>query len=278
MRATRSARHATVGAAPAGVSLLEMLLVVALIAAPALLAAAALGGGLRRHAAAVQRQGARRAAALHARAGDRDRPAAAVRDRPARTALGSAPRQRDGDIPEALGVTFTGAREAQPSAGEGAILFFADGASTGGRIAAAGRSDARWNIDVAWLTGEVRLRARRGRRREPLASAARCRRGYTLIEVIVAFALLALALTLLLGTLSGATRQVRWAGDAGRAALHAQSLLDQQGIDAPIRAGQQTATSMAAATAGRWIPARGSIPTCRPRPRRPPRAASGCMR
>lgn len=53
----------------------------------------------------------------------------------------------------------------------------------------------------------------------------RAQRGYTLIEIIVAFAILALGLTLLLGTLSGATRQVRQAGDAGRAALHAQSLL-----------------------------------------------------
>lgn len=58
----------------------------------------------------------------------------------------------------------------------------------------------------------------------------RNQRGYTLIEVIVAFALLALALTLLLGTLSGAVRQVRWSGDAGRAALHAQSLMDTIGV------------------------------------------------
>ena len=54
-------------------------------------------------------------------------------------------------------------------------------------------------------------------------------RGYTLIEVIVAFAILALGLTLLLGTLSGAARQVRWADEAGRASLHAQSLLDTLG-------------------------------------------------
>ncbi|MFS8136751.1 MAG: type II secretion system protein XpsI [Thermomonas sp.] len=53
--------------------------------------------------------------------------------------------------------------------------------------------------------------------------------GYTLIEIIVAFAILALGLTLLLGTLSGATRQVRAAGDAGRATLHAESLLDDFG-------------------------------------------------
>lgn len=59
----------------------------------------------------------------------------------------------------------------------------------------------------------------------------RCQqRGYTLIEVLVAFSVLALALTLLLGTLSGATRQVRWSADAGRAALHAQSLLAQAGV------------------------------------------------
>ena len=43
-------------------------------------------------------------------------------------------------------------------------------------------------------------------------------RGYTLLEVIVAFALLAMALTLLLGILSGSARQVRQSADAGRAA------------------------------------------------------------
>ena len=72
----------------------------------------------------------------------------------------------------------------------------------------------------------------------------RCRRagrqgGYSLIEVIVAFALLALALTLLLGTLSGATRQVRWSGDAGRAALHAQSLLDTVGVGEALQPGRR---------------------------------------
>jgi len=65
----------------------------------------------------------------------------------------------------------------------------------------------------------------------------RCR-GYTLIEVLVAFAVLALALTLLLGTLSGATRQVRWASDAGRAALHAQSLLADTGVGEALQPGR----------------------------------------
>ena len=64
-------------------------------------------------------------------------------------------------------------------------------------------------------------------------------RGYTLIEVLVAFAILALALTLLLGTLSGASRQVRWADEAGRAALHAQSLLDDVGVGTALVPGRR---------------------------------------
>lgn len=69
--------------------------------------------------------------------------------------------------------------------------------------------------------------------------SARRQHGYSLIEVIVAFALLALALTLLLGTLSGASRQVRWSADAGRAALHAQSLLDTVGVGEPLQPGSR---------------------------------------
>ena len=64
-------------------------------------------------------------------------------------------------------------------------------------------------------------------------------RGFTLIEVIIAFALLALALTLLLGSLSGAARQIRQADDSGRATLHAQSLLAQLGVGEVLRPGRQ---------------------------------------
>lgn len=69
-------------------------------------------------------------------------------------------------------------------------------------------------------------------------SARRRQGGYTLIEVIIAFALLALGLSLLLGTLSGAARQVRWSGDAGRATLYAQSLLDQVGVGEELQPGR----------------------------------------
>lgn len=66
--------------------------------------------------------------------------------------------------------------------------------------------------------------------------------GFTLIEVIIAFALLALALTLLLGSLSGAARQIRTANDSGRATLHAQSLLAQLGVGEILQPGQKQGT------------------------------------
>lgn len=66
--------------------------------------------------------------------------------------------------------------------------------------------------------------------------------GYTLVEVLVAFVILALALTLLLGTLSGAARQVKWSEEAGRAALHAQSLLAGVGVAQSLAPGRRSGT------------------------------------
>ncbi|WP_312709936.1 prepilin-type N-terminal cleavage/methylation domain-containing protein [Stenotrophomonas sp.] len=64
-------------------------------------------------------------------------------------------------------------------------------------------------------------------------------RGFTLLEVIVAFALLGLALTLLLGSLSGGARQVKDAELRTRAVLHAQSLLAAAGVEEPLQVGRQ---------------------------------------
>lgn len=75
----------------------------------------------------------------------------------------------------------------------------------------------------------------------PRRPAARQQQGFTLIEIMVAFGVLALGLTLLLGTLSGASRQLRQAGDAGQAALHAQSLLVERS-DALLRPGRLAGT------------------------------------
>jgi len=64
--------------------------------------------------------------------------------------------------------------------------------------------------------------------------------GYSLLEVILAFAILAMALTLLLGTLSGGMRQMRESTDAGRAVLHAQTLLETLGVETPLTPGHHT--------------------------------------
>lgn len=140
----------------AGLSLLEMLLVMALIAIASLLAAAALNGGLK----GLQLRSATKEVASQLRytrtqAIATGQPQRFVIDPQART--WQAPNGRDGEIPSAVGVVFTGAREIQPARGEGAILFFPDGAATGGRIRLS-LARAAWDVDVAWLTGEVKLR------------------------------------------------------------------------------------------------------------------------
>ena len=138
-----------------GVSLLEMLLVLALIAIASTLAAMALTGGL---------DGMRmRSSAKEIAAQMRYTRALAISTgKPQRFAIDpeghrwQAPNRKPGRIADSLGVRFTGAREAQARAGEGGILFFPDGASTGGRVQLQAKRVA-WRIDVGWLTGQVKL-------------------------------------------------------------------------------------------------------------------------
>jgi general secretion pathway protein H len=71
-----------------------------------------------------------------------------------------APKAHHGQIPPKLQIEFTGAREAQAGPaqpGVGAILFFPDGAATGGRIRL-GTGKSAWDVDVSWLTGQVQLK------------------------------------------------------------------------------------------------------------------------
>ncbi len=139
-----------------GVSLLEMLLVVALIGVASLLAAAALSGGF---AGMQLRSNAKEVAAqlryTRAHALTTGQPQRFVIDPQAHR--WQAANGRSGDIPEAIAIHFTGARQLQPTPGQGAIVFFEDGAASGGRVQLSVKR-AAWNIDVAWLTGEVRLR------------------------------------------------------------------------------------------------------------------------
>jgi general secretion pathway protein I len=65
----------------------------------------------------------------------------------------------------------------------------------------------------------------------------RAARGFTLLEVLVSFVILAAASALLLGMLSGGLRQVARARSDTEASLFAQSTLDQLGVTAPIEAG-----------------------------------------
>lgn len=138
-----------------GVSLLEMLLVVALIAIAGMLAAMVLTGGLDgMRLRSSSKEIAAQLRYARAQAIATGQPQRFVID-PARHHW-QGPNHRQGNIPPSLGVEFTGAREAQARAGEGGILFFPDGASTGGRVQLSAKK-AAWRIDVAWLTGEVRL-------------------------------------------------------------------------------------------------------------------------
>ena len=139
-----------------GFSLLEMLMVIAIVAIAMLLTAGVVTGTF---AGMQLRTEAKRVAAqlrfTRAQAIATGEPQRFTLDPQTRT--WTAPKDRDGEIPEKLTIVFTGAREVQARRDEGAIVFFPDGASTGGRVQLSVK-DAAWNIDVAWLTGEVRLR------------------------------------------------------------------------------------------------------------------------
>jgi general secretion pathway protein H len=64
-------------------------------------------------------------------------------------------------VPDIGELVFTGMRAGQvdstrADAGKGAVRFFPDGAATGGRVRLAANGGG-WDVDVAWLTGEVRV-------------------------------------------------------------------------------------------------------------------------
>jgi general secretion pathway protein I len=64
-------------------------------------------------------------------------------------------------------------------------------------------------------------------------------RGFTLLEVLVAFVILAVAMGMLLAMLSRGLGQVRRAQDETEASLHAQSLLDALGVIEPLAEGER---------------------------------------
>ena len=140
---------------PSGFSLLEMLLVMALVAAASLLAVSAFGGGMQ---GMKLRAGAKDIAAqmrfARAVAISSGQPQDVVIDPQARRWEGA--KGRSGKLPDGGEIVFTGAREVQPEGGKGAVRFFPDGAATGGRVRMLANGGG-WDVDVGWLTGEVRV-------------------------------------------------------------------------------------------------------------------------
>lgn len=139
-----------------GFTLVEILIVVTLVAALTLLLVGAMNGGmdglkLRSNAKTLVAE-LRHARAQAISTGTVQRFTIEPEKR-----IWTGAKQRHGEFPKALEVTFTGVRQVQAREGEGVILFFEDGASTGGRIQLRVKN-AAWNADVAWLTGEVTLR------------------------------------------------------------------------------------------------------------------------
>jgi len=70
-----------------------------------------------------------------------------------------------------------------------------------------------------------------------LGQAPRHQRGFSLIEILVAFMILAMSLTVIFRIFSGGLRNVALSEDYARAVLVAQSQLSVSGISAPLQPG-----------------------------------------
>lgn len=65
-------------------------------------------------------------------------------------------------------------------------------------------------------------------------------RGFTLLEVMLAFVIFALSFAVVLEIMSGSIRGIQRAKDDTEVALLAQSLIDQAGIEIPLEEGEYT--------------------------------------
>lgn len=64
--------------------------------------------------------------------------------------------QRMHRLPKSVAVALFTAQSESVGAGSGAIRFFPDGGSTGGRVTVTSR-DRKYEVDVNWLTGQVSI-------------------------------------------------------------------------------------------------------------------------
>jgi general secretion pathway protein I len=70
------------------------------------------------------------------------------------------------------------------------------------------------------------------------AKGRRTSRGFTLLEVMLAFVVFALSFATVLEIMAGSMRSVRRASDDTQVALFAQSIMDRVGTEIPIEEGQ----------------------------------------
>ena len=76
------------------------------------------------------------------------------------------------------------------------------------------------------------------------ARGRRSSRGFTLLEVMLAFVVFALSFATVLEIMAGSMRSVRRASDDTQVALFAQSIMDLVGTEIPIEEGQFNGTGM----------------------------------
>ena len=138
-----------------GFTLLEVVVVVLIIALATAAVALAISGGLegaRVRAASKDLVAALRATRSKAVVTRESQVLALDVERRAYRAAG-----RDWvELPAAMELSMETAADEVVDEGVGQIRFFPDGSSTGGNIELR-RGEALWRIDVAWLTGEVRM-------------------------------------------------------------------------------------------------------------------------
>ncbi len=69
----------------------------------------------------------------------------------------TAPKRKEVQLPKDMELRLLTAAEEQTGETTGRVRFYPDGSSTGGRIKLVAGARA-WDVEIAWLTGEVRLR------------------------------------------------------------------------------------------------------------------------
>ena len=147
--------------AAAGFSIIEMVVVVVLVATVVAIGAAAMsrqlpGQRLRESARELAAQ-LRYTRAQAIASGDSQ-----LFTLDARTREWRAGDKRDGKLARDIQIVATGARNEAQREGVAAVRFFPEGAATGGRFLLS-HGEAAWQVDVEWLTGEVRVARARAR-------------------------------------------------------------------------------------------------------------------